>query len=147
MTWKNAIRKGGIAKREIKFNTKDRRVSVNADGFGNDDDLIDLGIGGSVSLDWELETVSYDEVRLEINKLGFTGDGELLYGDDSKDRIIPIEFEVDTDNIEIDMIIQAELTTRSLSFQVGVADIEIDIDFKGQEDLSKADITAKIEFE
>ena len=67
-----------------------------------------------------------------------------MYEDDSRDRIIPIEFEVDTDNIEIDMIIQAELTTRSLSFQVGVADIEIDIDFKGQEDLSKADILSLI---
>lgn len=146
MTWKRTIRKSGIAKREIKFYTKDRRVSVTAKNYG-DTDVFDLMIGGIANLDWELEAVSYDEVRLEINKLEFTGDGELMYEDDSRDRIIPIEFEVDTDNIEIDMIIQAELTTRSLSFQVGVADIEIDIDFKGQEDLSKADITAKIEFE
>ena len=73
MTWKNTIRKSGIAKREVKFNTNNRQVSVTAENYG-DADLIDLMIGGIANLDWELETVSYDEVRLEINKLEFTGD-------------------------------------------------------------------------
>ena len=147
MTWKNTIRKSGIAKREVKFDTNSRAVSVTAENYGGTD-LIDLDIVGDVTLDWELEAVSYDEVRLQINKLGFFGTGSLMYEDDSRDTEMDIDIEIPEENIKVELIIQAEPSgDGSLSFQVGVFDIQIEIDFKGQTDISKADLSAKVQFE
>lgn len=149
MTWKNTIRKSGIAKREVKFNTRQDRMYVMAEDYGNDDDdLVEAFFEGDIILDWELETINYDEVRLQVNKLEFNGTLGLAYEDDSKDDNIAVNFEVDKSKIEVELSIdKTGNSVESLSFQIGVYDIDIDVDFMGQENISDAEIKALVRFE
>ena len=148
MTWKNTIRKSGISKREVKFNTRQLRKYVTAEDYGNDDGLVEAAFEGDIILDWELEAVSYDEVRLQVNKLEFDGTLGLAYEDDSKDDDIAVNFEVDKSKIEVELSIDNTGTSvEALSFQVGVYEIEIDVDFMGQENISDAEIKALVRFE
>lgn len=148
MTWKNTIRKSGIAKREVKFNTRQDRMYVMAEDYGNDDDLVEAAFEGDIILDWELEAVSYDEVRLQVNKLEFNGTLGLAYEDDSKDDEIAVNFEVDKSKIEVELSIDnTGNSVEALSFQVGVYDIDIDVDFMAQENISDAEIKALVRFE
>lgn len=149
MTWKNTIRKSGIAKREVKFNTRQDRMYVMAEDYGDgDDDLVEAFFEGDIILDWELETINYDEVRLQVNKLEFNGTLGLAYEDDSKDDNIAVNFEVDKSKIEVELSIdKTGNSVESLSFQIGVYDIDIDVDFMGQENISDAEIKALVRFE
>ncbi len=146
MTWKNTIRKSGIAKREVKFNTRQDRMYVMAEDYGNDDS-ISAGFTGDIFLDWEFQTRGYNEVRLQINKLEFNGTLDLDYEDSSKDEQIVTKFEVGTRKIELELNVEVKPEPEALRFEVGVTDIEIEVDFVGGEDISDAEIKALVRFE
>lgn len=145
MTWKNTIRKSKIAKKEVKFSTGSR-MYVGAEDYGNDNS-VSAGFEGDIFLDWEFQTRGYNEVRLQINKLEFNGTLYLEHEDSSKNEQIVTSFEVDTRKIELELNVEVKPEPEALSFEVGVTDIEIDVDFVGGEDISDAEIKALIRFE
>ena len=121
MTWKNTIRKSGIAKAELNLN--DRDVTINHEqipsGYQFSEENID------VSIDYDLEILGGDEIRLAVNKVDVMGYVTFFKGDEEKE----VEIEISFDEISR-MSFEAEtfnLLGNSLAFQLTVEDADISL--------------------
>ena len=121
MTWKNTIRKSGIAKAELNLN--DRDVTINHEqipsGYQFSEENID------VSIDYDLEILGGDEIRLAVNKVDVMGYVTFFKGDEEKE----VEIEISFDEISR-MSFEAEtfnLRGNSLAFQLTVEDADISL--------------------
>ena len=121
VTWKRTIRKSGIAKAELNFN--DRDVTIYHEqipsGYQFSEENID------VSIDYDLEILGGDEIRLAVNKVDVMGYVTFFKDDEEKE----VEIEISFDKISR-MSLEAEtfdLRGNSLAFQLTVEDAGINL--------------------